>query len=414
MNIAFVVTHFPALSETFVLNQVTGLIDRGHAVDIYADRPGEDSKIHPDVERYGLVARTRYAPRMPANTLARLSKGAALAARHLGTAPGVVARALNVFRHGGEALSLKLLYRATPFLPQRPAYDAILAHFGPNGLRALALRDLGVVRGRLVTIFHGSDMSAYLQKYGPRVYDRLFEKGDLFLPISERWKSALLELGCDARKVFVHRMGIDCARFQFRPRELKAGQPARLLSIARLVEKKGIEFAIRAAAQARHRGFQYDIIGDGPLRPALEKLAADLGVGDRVRLLGWKQQTEVVALLDQAHLLVAPSVTGRDGDQEGIPVAMMEAMAMGLPVLSTRHSGIPELVEDGRSGFLVAERDVQALADRLDSLLSCPERWPAMGEAGRRRVESEFDIDRLNDALVETFRRVLDGSGAAA
>lgn len=410
MKIAFVVTHFPALSETFVLNQVTGLLDRGHTVDIYADRPGEDSKIHPDVERYGLIERTHYAPRMPANTLARLFKGAGLACKHAGSSPGVVARALNVFRYGGDALSLKLLYRAAPFLPQRPAYDAILAHFGPNGLRAQALRDLGVVSGPVVTFFHGSDMSAYLQKYGPRVYDRLFESGDLFLPISERWKSALVELGCDARKILVHRMGIDCARFHFRPRLLKAGQRARLLSIARLVEKKGIEFAVRAAAKARQKDFQYDIVGDGPLRPALEKLAAELGVADRVKLLGWKQQTEVVALLDQAHLLVAPSVTGRDGDQEGIPVAMMEAMAMGLPVLSTRHSGIPELVEDGRSGFLVAERDVGALADRLDSLLASPERWPAMGEAGRRRVESDFDINRLNDALVERIRAMQAGA----
>ncbi|MGH8246059.1 MAG: glycosyltransferase [Gammaproteobacteria bacterium] len=89
-------------------------------------------------------------------------------------------------------------------------------------------------------------------------------------------------------------------------------------------------------------------------------------------------------------------------------------LAMGLPVLSTRHSGIPELVEDGRSGYLVSERDVGALADRLDSLLGSPERWPAMGEAGRRRVESQFDINRLNDALVERIRLMLAGAAWGA
>src|SRR6185436_2457778 len=182
MKIAFVLTHFPALSETFVLNQITGMIDRGHSVDIYADRPGSDSKIHPEVESYGLLAKTRYAPRMPGNTLVRFVKGAGIAARHLVSSPSVVGRALNVMRYGSEASSLKLLYRVVPFLPERPSYDVIHAHFGQEGLRALALRDLGVLRGRLLTTFHGSDMSAYLRKAGPHVYDRLFATGDLFLP----------------------------------------------------------------------------------------------------------------------------------------------------------------------------------------------------------------------------------------
>jgi colanic acid/amylovoran biosynthesis glycosyltransferase len=411
MKIAFILTHFPALSETFILNQITGLIDRGHSVDIYADRPGSDSKMHPEVESYGLLPKTRYAPRMPGNTLVRFVKGAGIVARHLFSSPSVVGRALNVMRHGSEASSLKLLYRVVPFLPECPAYDVIHAHYGQEGLRALALRDLGVLHGPLLTTFHGSDMSAYLRKVGPNVYDKLFAKGDLFLPISERWRKALVEMGCPPARTVVHHMGIDCGRFGFRARQKKPGETPRLLSIARLVEKKGIEYAIRAAAKLRGVDFHYDILGDGPLRQGLEKLVRELGVSDRVTLQGWKHQAEVVELLDRAHLLVAPSVTGSDGDQEGIPVAMMEAMAMGLPVLSTRHSGIPELVDDGQSGYLVPERDVDALAGSLGRLLSAPEQWPAMGEAGRRRVEADFDINRLNDRLVGLFEQA-DKNGA--
>jgi colanic acid/amylovoran biosynthesis glycosyltransferase len=404
MKIAFVVTHFPALSETFVLNQITGLMDRGHEVDIYADRPAEQSTVHPEVHSYGLLARTHYAPRLPGNALARLVKGVGLAARHAVEAPDVVARALNIFTFGSQAASLKLLYRAVPFLPGRPAYDVILAHFGQNGLRALALRDLGVLRGRLATVFHGSDMSTYLRKAGAHVYDDLLARGDLFLPISHRWRQALIQMGASPEKTLVHRMGIDCGKFPFRARELQPGQPARLLSLARLVEKKGLEYAVRAAARLRHLNFCYDIVGDGPMRGDLQKLIAELGLAERVRLLGWKQQTEVLALLNEAHILVAPSVTGADGDQEGIPVAMMEAMAMGLPVVSTLHSSIPELVADGDSGYLVPERDVEALADRIGNLLQSPERWPALGAAGRRRVEAEFNLNRLHDALVERFQ----------
>ncbi len=411
MKIAVVVTHFPALSETFVLNQITGLMDRGHTVHIHADRPGHDTKIHPDITRYNLLAQTSYAPRLPRSPLVRYPKGLLLAARHLLSAPGAVAGALNPFRHGRDAASLKLLYRAAPFLAERPAYDAIHAHFGQNGLRALALRELGVLRGPLLTTFHGTDMSAYLRKAGPRVYDRLLARGDFFLPISERWKSTLLGLGADARKIAVHRMGIDCARFQFRPRTLTPGQPARLLSIARLVEKKGIEYAIRAVAKVRGDfNLSYDIIGDGPLRPALEKLAREAGVAGCVRFLGSMQQEEVVARLEEAHVLIAPSVTSAEGDQEGIPVAMMEAMAMGLPILSTQHSGIPELVEDGCSGFLVPERDADALAVRLAELLAAPAGWPALGATGRQHVEQSFDINRLNDALVKIFHGLTPAS----
>ncbi|MEY2410548.1 MAG: colanic acid/amylovoran biosynthesis glycosyltransferase [Verrucomicrobiota bacterium] len=410
MKIAFVVTHFPALSETFVLNQITGLIDRGHDVEIHADRAGDDSKVHPDVHAYGLLAKTRYAARMPGNSLMRLASAARIAARHLVTSPRVVGRALNVFRFGSDASSLKLLHRIVPFLPECPQYDVIHAHFGQEGLRALALRELGVLRGPLLTTFHGSDMSSYLRKHGQHVYDDLFQKGDLFLPISARWQAALVRMGCDAGRIIIHHMGIDVGRFQFRPRRLNAGERPRLLSIARLVEKKGIEFAIRATAKLSHLDFQYDIVGDGPLRRSLEQLIDSLGVAERVRMVGWKEQSEVLKLLDQAHVLIAPSVTGRDGDQEGIPVAMMEAMAMGLPVLSTQHSGIPELVEDGVSGFLVPERDVPALAHRLETLLKYPERWPVMGEAGRRRVEAGFNIGRLNDELVEIFKRGARGA----
>jgi colanic acid/amylovoran biosynthesis glycosyltransferase len=138
-----------------------------------------------------------------------------------------------------------------------------------------------------------------------------------------------------------------------------------------------------------------------------------LNIRDRVKLLGWKRQEEVVALLSGADILLAPSVTGADGDQEGIPVVLMEALAQGVPVLSTYHSGIPELVQDGQSGFLVPERDVAALADKLGYLVQHPECWPELGRAGRRYVETYYDINKLNDQLVDLYRRLLttDGPG---
>jgi colanic acid/amylovoran biosynthesis glycosyltransferase len=144
---------------------------------------------------------------------------------------------------------------------------------------------------------------------------------------------------------------------------------------------------------------EYRILGDGPRRARLAALAAELGVKDRVTLHGRHGQETVRAGLERSDVLVAGSVTAADGDEEGIPNVLKEAMALGLPVVGTRHAGIPELIEDGVSGVLVPERDEAALADALQRLAREPGRWTAMGRAGRAKIEMEYDIDRLNDRL---------------
>ena len=318
---------------------------------------------------------------------------------------GPLLRSLNVLDRANRRL--KAFFSVVPCF-RRGSYDVIHAHFGTIGARAAHLREIGALRGKLVTSFHGFDMSKTIRLSGAAAYARLFGAGDLFAPVSDCWKARLLELGCPRDKVVVHRMGIDRARFPFSARRPEPGRPLVLLSVARLVEKKGLEFAIRAFAQVRSLlpGVRYHIVGDGPLRLSLERLAAELNVSDAVSFLGPREQNEIIACLRNAHIFLAPSVTGADGDQEGIPVVLMEAMSTGLPVVSTRHSGIPELVEDGASGYLVPERDVEALAQRLRLLAEHPERWPAMGWAGHSRVAEAFDLDRLNDRLVALYGTV--------
>ena len=206
----------------------------------------------------------------------------------------------------------------------------------------------------------------------------------------------------------MHRMGIDCRRFAFAARTPAPDGVTRMVSVARLVEKKGLAYALQAMARLvrQHPAFAYTIVGDGPLRPELEALAADLGLSRRVRFAGWRGPEEVRRILAAGQIFIAPSVTADNGDAEGVPVAMMEAMAVGLPVLGTVHSGIPELVADGVSGYLVPERDADALAAQLERLLSSPASWPVMGRAGRTRVEREFNIERLNDRLVARLEEI--------
>ena len=228
------------------------------------------------------------------------------------------------------------------------------------------------------------------------------------MPVSQSLKKRIVDQGCPEEKIFVLPSGIDCEKLTYSKKTVPQGEPIRVVTIGRLVEKKGIAYAIEAMAKviAAGRCATYEVVGEGVLRGQLERLIEERGMQAHIRLLGRRTHDETIRLLQGAHMLMAPSITAADGDQEGIPNVLKEAMAMGLPVMGTRHSGIPELVEDGVSGYLVNERDVDALADRLSYLIDHPERWEAMGKAGRARVETCYDIEALNDRLVGLYEQL--------
>ena len=174
--------------------------------------------------------------------------------------------------------------------------------------------------------------------------------------------------------------------------------------MGRLVEKKGFADAIDAVARLRGEGrdVRLDILGDGPLRADLERRA-----GEGVRLLGAASSDAVLAALHAADIALAPSVTAADGDQDGPVNTLKEAMATGLPVVATRHGGIPELVEDGVSGLLVPERDPEALARAIARLMDAPGDWPRLGAAGRRKVVALHDHRSILRATLSAYARAL-------
>lgn len=148
-------------------------------------------------------------------------------------------------------------------------------------------------------------------------------------------------------------------------------------------------------------------MGDGPLKEQLQQLINDLGVSDQIKLLGQKRQQEVVKILSESSIFIATSITAANGDQDAPVNTLKEAMAMGMPVIGTLHGGIPELVENGVSGFLVPEKDVDALAEKLSWLVEHPLTWVSMGKAGRAYVEEHYDTNRLNERLVEIYQQVI-------
>jgi|CXWL01.1.fsa_nt_gi colanic acid/amylovoran biosynthesis glycosyltransferase len=406
MKIAFLVSEFPSVSQTFVLNQIVGLIDLGHDVEIFPDKVGSPEQVHDNYKKYDL-ARHTYSYRIPENKLVRMIKALLLILKHAPNHLGVIAGSLNVFRHGKQAWSLGLLFRNIPFLDRGP-FDIIHCQFGTLGLKALELAPVRPRDCKLVTSIRGSDVTVFLKRH-PGIYDELFRQGNLFLPVCESLKERLIQEGCDEKKIVVHYSGIDCSKFWYVRRTRRSGEPMKVLTVARLVEKKGVAFAVEAVADLLTKGapIEYSVVGDGVLRKRLQRLIERKGVEQHIRLLGWKTHEDVKRLLEEAHVLVAPSLTSEGGDQEGIPNAIKEAMASGLPVVSTFHSGIPELVTDRVSGFLVPERDALSLAEALTYLISNPEICNQMGQAGRRQVEEKFDTHRLNKNLEELYLNVM-------
>ncbi|WP_105224935.1 MULTISPECIES: colanic acid biosynthesis glycosyltransferase WcaL [unclassified Escherichia] len=404
MKVGFFLLKFPLSSETFVLNQITAFIDMGFEVEIVALQKGDTQNTHAAWTQYNLAAKTRWLQDEPQGKVAKLRHRASQTLR--GIHRKNTWQALNLKRYGAESRNLILSAIcgrvATPFRA-----DVFIAHFGPAGVTAAKLRELGVIRGKIATIFHGIDISSreVLNHYTPE-YQQLFRRGELMLPISELWAGRLQKMGCPREKIAVSRMGVDMTRFS--PRPVKApATPLEIISVARLTEKKGLHVAIEACRQLKEQGvaFRYRILGIGPWERRLRTLIEQYQLEDMVEMPGFKPSHEVKAMLDDADVFLLPSVTGADGDMEGIPVALMEAMAVGIPVVSTLHSGIPELVEADKSGWLVPENDARALAQRLAafSQLDADKLAPVVKRA-REKVEHDFNQQVINRELASLLQ----------
>jgi len=318
----------------------------------------------------------------------------------------------------------KTTYRKLP--PDKTAFDIIYCHFGPDGYVGLELKKQYNLTGKLVTCFRGDDISVFIQKkpnkkpykkrgpfivpcYYPEMYTELFNQGDLFLPVCSYFEKKLISLGCKPSKIRVGHSAIDCSKFTFKAHKLNVNKAINLVSICRLVEKKGLSYAIDAVARLckKYPKLHYTIIGNGHLKERLQQQIDALGVGDHITLTGWMQQDRVRKHLLRSHMFLLPAVTAKNGDEEGIPNALKEAMACGLPVITTDHSGIPELVLDTISGFLVEQKSVDPIVEKIEYFINNPEAIIRMGYAGRQHVEKEFNTQSTNDKLEKLFYKLV-------
>jgi glycosyltransferase involved in cell wall biosynthesis len=238
---------------------------------------------------------------------------------------------------------------------------------------------------------------------------------EFVVSISEFNRRLLGELAPDGAPVHVVHCGIDTDFYSPESHAPPRTGPVRALCVASLREKKGHRVLFEALAHeagALSR-VELDLVGDGPLRAELERLAADLGLTSRIRFHGDLTEHVVADMLQAADIFVLPSVIERNGDTEGIPVALMEAMAAGLPVVTSRLSGVPELVRDGETGLLADPGDVPGLADRLTELLADPAAAVARAVTARDLVEREFSLASNSARLATLFAGEFVSASAA-
>ena len=244
--------------------------------------------------------------------------------------------------------------------------------------------------------FRGNDATAFPKRSEENAKElgKLFRIGDRFFPVCEHLKREIMRLGCPEEKIRVLYGGVDLSRFDFRPRSIEDGKKVKFLAIGRFVEKKGFDDLIRAFAEVKRRrdAAKLVIIGQGPCESTYRKLIERLSLRGSVKLVPWVDYRDIHERYLRSHIFVAPSVTDASGNQEGIPNTLKEAMATGMPVVATKHAGIPELVEPGTSGLLVPERDAARLAEAMLWLAEHPESWGAYGAEARRKIERDFNV----------------------
>ena len=394
--VAYMMSRFPKLTETFILDELVALDRLGLRVELFPLLRERGGPVHPDAEPW--VRRARYLPFL---SFAILRSNAVVLVRHprryLGTLGAMLrgtARSAN-FLLGGIGIFPKVVHasRMMTALGVRHVH----CHFATHP--ALA----GFLIHRLAGIpysftAHGSDLHV-----DRTMLCRKIEEAAFVVTIS-RSNAAVIEADCGPVETLeVIHCGIDGQVFAPTDRA-PAGRLA-ITCIGTLHEVKGQRYLIDAAAELVRRRVDVGItfIGDGPDRQALEDRGRSLGIADRIEFLGLRTRTEVVALLGEADILVAPSVPTAGGKREGLPVVLIEAMAAGVPVVASHLSGIPELVENEVTGLTVPPGDSTAIADAIARLAADPDLGQRLAEAGRTRVAAEFDLDRNARRLISRF-----------
>lgn len=382
MKVAFVTWKFPALSNTFILNEIVEVLRRGCEVAIYSIDRSNDVVLHNDIATYSLLERTFQ--------LGDFRPAGGAGAREFG-------------EYSADWLGDRVdALRPMAAHMQRTGVDVVHGCFANNSAT------VAMVTARLAGLpftfeCHAHDLFVDL-RYGA---EKIAAARCVFSISDYNRRFLVDELRCPPEKIVIRRVPILTEFCD----SIDGGErvPGLVVSVARLHATKGYDVAIDAFARVASGmpSARYVIVGEGELRPALEAQVGALGIADKVRFAGSMTNQETLRLVRRASAFVLPSRIDAHGDRDGIPTSMIEAMYLRTPTVSTRVSGIPELVEHGVNGFLAEPEDASAVADGLRSLLTDRGLQERFGEAGRAKVRAEFDVAHNIDVMIDRWRAIV-------
>ncbi len=400
MKILVITDTFPKLSETFIINHITALIERGHDVQILARRTPEEAKVHPSVSKYGLLKKTRYFE-LPKSYLTRFLNSPKSILRAPNSSD--VLRCLNPLRYGSGVFSLQALYRCK-VLPKQH-FDLIHCHYGTIARTCLSLKD--TYNAPLITSFHGCSFER-VGKWGRFQYLHLFRYGDGFVANSDYTRKCLEAMGCPSEKIEKIPV-IALEKGAHNHRKILDSTVVSILTVSRLDKAKGIQFCIRAVKNLKLKGYnlRYVIVGEGPYRKCLEKIVMELGLNNFICFTGWLDQSEVYKYYEEADIFILPSVKSKNGWVETQGLVIQEAQQHGLAVIGSKIGGIPEGLNWGKAGLLFEPGNVADLVAKLKSLLEVPEYARSLAQAGNTYFIKNYTKNVLMDRLNSFYLRLL-------
>lgn len=400
-RLGYVMKVFPRISETFIATEALGLRRHGLRPRLFALHHGEPEAAHAIMRRLApSVCFVEDSATADEDSVRRASRQLA---EHFGIAEVDRVRFLPR-KYVRLALALAAQARAARI-------GHLHAHFASRSCHVTALAAALADCSYSMTA-HAKDI--FHAEVDPEVLRWKIARARFTITVSDYNRRYLVGLMADQPEAAarIHRLynGVDLRRFRAAPPASRR-EPL-ILGVGRLVEKKGFAVLVDACALLRARGiaFRCEIIGGGELEAALRRQIDTAQLAPHVKLRGALPSEAVAARMRAASLVALPCIVGTDGNVDALPTVLLEAMARARPTVSTAISGVPEIVADGVTGRLVAPGDAAALADALAELLLQPERAAAMGQAGRRRAEDLFDVDRNVGELAQRFTAVLDAS----
>lgn len=408
LNIGIIIGPFPTLSETFIVNQITALIDEGHNVKLFSSRKRDATVVHNNIIEYNLFEKVMFKEKPSANKGKRLLRFFKLIFQHATTINwSLLFKSLNFFKYGKRALNLEVFFERKFFILNK-RFDVVHVHFASRAIYIAAYKAEGFIKNaKLVVSFHGYDINPSKIEFYKSYYKTMFEQTDYFTVNTVYTKELLLQANPNLTNVFILPESLDTDLFKRNNEQYRPDQHFKIVYCGRLVPFKGGVLLPKIIQELSTRGFnniRLKIIGDGELRKPIEEEIEKLNLKDSIELVGAITQDEIIEIFNNSNMFLLPGVYDKtDGRAENQGLVIQEAQAMELPVVVSDVGGMKYGLIPNKTGFLVAENDINGFADCIEKLIKDPHKAKEMGKLGRKYVEENYQSKNLVEDLVSIY-----------